>query len=109
MWAALLAAPPNADGYAYEELVALGYARQRVSITSCNANFDANIEPVAFGLSEGVVVKHIGLFDADGLLRFYGFLSGHCTSQEMPSRFEFGSFDLKLKKSPASGVCERRS
>jgi serine O-acetyltransferase len=40
---------------------------------SASSQFHANAEEVSFQFEEGVPVTHIGLFDADGRLRFYGY------------------------------------
>lgn len=98
LWAALLVKGANPDGTGYEELAAEGYGRLPVSITSLNSDFDANVAPLVFRLSNGADVTHIGLFDDQGRLRFYGFLSGYRKDTDLPKVFELGAMAMTLRR-----------
>lgn len=97
LWLALLTRAPNADGGEYEELVADGYVRQRVTIASFNGDFDANVAAAEFNLTS-CVVAGVGLLDAEDRLRFYGFCSGHRRLPDPPKVFMFPAFEVKIRK-----------
>ncbi|HEY3949201.1 phage tail fiber protein [Phenylobacterium sp.] len=95
---ALLVKAPNPDGDFYEELSAEGYERQPITRVAHDSQFDANAEAVAFNVSGGAEVGHVGLFDLEGKLRFYGRLVGQMTRTAVPCDFVFHSRSLKLKR-----------
>ncbi len=94
----LLTRPPNADGYLHEEAVSEGYGRQPLTVTGLTSGLSAGSNEVIFHLVAGAaMVTHVGLFDADGGLLFYGFLSGSRRRSTPPQEFAFPRFALKLK------------
>lgn len=97
-WVGLLVRAPNADGDAYEELACENYTRARVRLTPFSSQFDANAQEVLFSFNQGVGATHIGLFDGDGSLRFYGFLSGYRNSPEPPSEIRLRTFEVKVRR-----------
>jgi hypothetical protein len=100
LWVGLLVRPPNPDGDGYRELECENYARVLTKLVSASSQFHANAEEVSFQFEEGVSVTHIGLFDADGRLRFYGYLSGYRQGTTPPTQVRLGSLQMKVRKAP---------
>jgi hypothetical protein len=108
LWTGLLSTPPDADGEGHVEVEGPGYERQRLTVTAYNGDFHANVEPISFYLEHGASARHIGLFDDEGRLRFYGFLSGHQKCATPPKVFQFPAFALMMKRMKVAPTEESR-
>lgn len=94
----LLSSKPDVDGFGGVELVQPGYDRQPVELSSRNATHLTIMRPVLFSFFPGADVSTIGLFNDDGELEAFGALRAAGVSNVMPTRVEFASCQVLVKR-----------
>jgi len=93
----LLTRPPNPDGDHYEELRLPGGERPPLEITPLDGRYETNANHVSFAIPAGSPpVLHIGLFDAEGVLRYYGRLVSTRSAIGPALAFEFRPYAIRL-------------
>lgn len=74
-----------------------GYERPLLATTHLNERHEANAEGVTLNIPAGSPpVFHVGLFDAQGELCFYGRILHTLSSSQPPTRFEFQPYAMRL-------------
>lgn len=94
----LLVRSPDADGTGGVELHYPGYARQRVDLSPRNDTHFAIGRPILFEIFGCPPVSELALFDGDGNVVAHGVIQGRSTTTGRPSRFEFRSHQVLVRK-----------
>jgi len=96
---ALLTHPPKPEGIGFKELVADGYARRPVEFErGAGAFARGNREPVAFGpVKDWDPVTHVAIFDAAGMLLYYGALKPYAAGRPISDEINFDLHTLHLR------------
>lgn len=98
LYVGLLTSKPDPDGVGGRELHYPGYARQSVDLSPRNDTHFAVGRPVLFEIFGCPAVTSIALFDASGAVVAHGVLRGRSTDVAPPSRFEFPSHQILVRK-----------
>lgn len=92
----LLVSPPNPDGDRWFEADGPGYDRAPVRLQEQDWRLMSISNAVDLSAPQDAVVSHIGLFDPEGRLAFYGRLIGQHASTSPLSKLHFGAHSLKV-------------
>lgn len=98
LYIGLLTSKPDPDGFGGRELNYPGYARQAVELSARNETHFAIGRPALFEIFGCPPVTSIALFDGAGAVVAHGTLSGRSTAVAPPSRFEFPSYQIQVRK-----------
>lgn len=100
LYLGLLSGLPDQDGIGAIEVEGSGYLRQLIELTSRSASQETIPRAVVFDVSEGPVVA-VGLFAQDDRLEAYGVLRSAQIVWRRPTRFEFASHQILVKRPTA--------
>ncbi|WP_292035607.1 MULTISPECIES: hypothetical protein [unclassified Brevundimonas] len=98
LYIGLLTSKPDPDGVGGVELSYPGYARQSVDLSPRSNTHFAIGRPVLFEIFGCPAVTSIALFDGAGAVVAHGTLRGRSTDVAPPSRFEFPSHQILVRK-----------
>lgn len=98
LYAALLVAHPDPDGFGGVEVEAPGYERAKVRLAPLNGAYDVLPAAVLFEIPGCPAVCSLGLVDADGRLHACGTLRGYRIANKPPVRFEFPPHSIRVRR-----------
>ena len=98
MFLGLLSKAPDVDGVGGQELIQVGYRRQAIQLTSRSRSHLTVPHAVLFDIFACPAIAQLALFDSEGVLQAYGVLRPHTTAPSLPTRFEFPSHQILVKR-----------